>query len=120
VNQVLLDSTWRFLAQGMYRLEFGGSKEGLKLYSAYILGWRPSGAYLKNKESTRPRHSAGGRVMHLRKKRRCSTKPLGQDPSDVTKKKSLDFSTRPRPEWCSADFPILFVSQLGHPRIGYK
>ena len=54
MNQVLLDSTWRFLAQGMDRLEFGGPKEGFEVYSAYVLGWRPSGAHVKNKDPTRP------------------------------------------------------------------
>jgi len=44
----------------MDRLEFGGPKEGFEVYSAYVLGWRPSGAHVKNKESTRPKHSAGG------------------------------------------------------------
>ena len=38
MNQVLLDSTWRFLAQGMDKLEFGGPKEGFEVYSAYVLG----------------------------------------------------------------------------------
>jgi len=47
VNQVLLDSTWRFLAQGMDKLEFVGQRKDLK-----------------DKEFTRPRHSAGGRVEH--------------------------------------------------------
>ena len=120
MNQVLLDSTWRFLAQGMDRLEFGGPKEGFEVYSAYVLGWRPSGAHVKNKEPTRPRHSAGGRVVHLRMKRSYSTMPLGLEPSCVTKSKPLGFSTRPRAERSCADLSFLSYSQLGQPRIAYK
>ncbi|KAG7531272.1 hypothetical protein ISN44_Un47g000010 [Arabidopsis suecica] len=91
----------------MDRLEFGGPKEGFEVYSAYVLGWRPSGAHVKNKEPTRPRHSAGGRVVHLRMKRSYSTKPLGLEPSCVTKSKPLGFSTRPRAERSCADLSFL-------------
>ncbi|KAG7531740.1 Retrotransposon gag domain [Arabidopsis suecica] len=91
----------------MDRLEFGGPKEGFEVYSAYVLGWRPSGAHVKNKEPTRPRHSAGGRVVHLRMKRSHSTKPLGLEPSCVTKTKALGFSTRPRAERSCADLSFL-------------
>nr|AAF63129.1 Similar to reverse transcriptase [Arabidopsis thaliana] len=81
---------------------------------------RPSGAHVKNKEPTRPRHSAGGRVVHLRMKRSHSTKLLGLGPSCMTKTKPLGFSTRPRAERSCADLSILSYSQLGQPRIAYK
>ena len=55
-------------------------------YSTYILGWRPSGTHKEDKEDkedTRPRHSAVGRVTHIKKEESYSTKILGLKPSDV-------------------------------------
>ena len=62
-----------------------GSKKDMKPYSTYIFDWRPSRKHREDKEDTRPRHPAGGRVTHMKEEESYSTKLLGLEPSDVTK-----------------------------------